>query len=259
MLPLLEFEQKAKIFIESVLSRLNATGLSETSLRGLWGEVQEEYSDLDSTRYRRCEAELGFDPDECPESVITDALNLNRQMGDATFSEVAPAYSQELSEAKPLSAKISDITEEPGLDGKPEVSVYDFSGSPSKAPWQKAKELASYLRNKIEIGENPVNDDTLYELLGLQKSEYESWTPANRQPVSIAVPLETERFKFYPRKKHPLPNDLSWRGFSVITYSIAIKGTHGWQAHPENFPTKVSTGFCGRISLSSEKLAILLG
>ncbi|MGL4502045.1 MAG: ImmA/IrrE family metallo-endopeptidase, partial [Planktothrix sp.] len=108
------------------------------------------------------------------------------------------------SEGKPLSAKIADITEEPGLDGKPEVSVYDFLGSPSKAPWQKAKELAYYLRNKIDIGEHPVNDDTLYELLGLQKSEYEAWIPANRQPVSIAVPLETERFKFYPRKKHPI-------------------------------------------------------
>jgi hypothetical protein len=204
LLPLLEFEQKAKIFIESILSRLNATGLSETSLSGLWREVQEEFSDPESTRYRRCEAELGFDPDECPESVINDALHLNRQMGDSTFSEVAPAYSQELSEAKPLSAKISDITEEPGLDGKPEVSVYDFSGSPSKAPWQKAKEVASYLRKQINIGENPVNDAILYELLGLQKSEYEAWTPANRQPVSIAVPLETERFKFYPRKKHPI-------------------------------------------------------
>jgi hypothetical protein len=204
LLPLLEFEQKAKIFIESVLSRLNATGLSETSLSGLWREVQEEFSDPESTQYRRCEAELGFDPDECPESVINDALHLNRQMGDSTFSEVAPAYSQELSEAKPLSAKIADITEEPGLDGKPEVSVDDFSGSPSKAPWQKAKELASYLRKQIDMGENPVNDEILYELLGLQKSEYESWTPANRQPVSIAVPLETARFKFYPRKKHPI-------------------------------------------------------
>lgn len=201
--PLLEFEQKAKIFIQSVISRLNATGLSDTPLSGLWKEVQEEFSDSESTRYRRCEAELGFDPDDCPESLINDALHLTRQMGDFTFSEVAPAYSQNISEAKPLSAKIAEITQEQGVDGKPEVSVDDFSDLQSKAPWQKAKELASYLRNQIDIGDNPVNDDTLYDLLGLQKSEYESWTPANRQPVSIAVPLKKDGFKFHPRKTYP--------------------------------------------------------
>ncbi|WP_254566634.1 ImmA/IrrE family metallo-endopeptidase [Oscillatoria sp. HE19RPO] len=150
-------------------------------------------------------------------------------MGDSTFSEVAPAYSQELSEAKPLSAKIADIMEEPGLDGKPEVAGYDFSSSPSKAPWQKAKEVGSYLRKQINIGENPVNDAILYDLLGLQKSEYEAWTPANRQPVSIAVPLETERFKFYPRKKHPIAKRFELARF-VGDYLLYSNHGNSWLA-----------------------------
>lgn len=205
LINLLEFEQTAKAFVESVLCRLAATGISNTSLSGLWTEVQEELSDPASAQYRRYEAKLGFDPDEPPESLIEDVLALARQMGDSTLSEVAPAYSKAISEAKPLSTTIAELREVSGLEGKPEI-VVDHS-NPHEfviAPWQKANKLASDLRNQIDIGESPVDDDQLYDLLGLSKSEYEAWTPPTRQHVSIAVPSEDNGFKFYLRKRHPI-------------------------------------------------------
>lgn len=202
---LLEFEQTAKTFIESVICRLDATGVIDTSLAGLWTEVQEEFADPDSVQYRRYEAKLGFDPDECPESLIEDALELAKQMGDKTLAEVAPAYSKAISEVTPLSTKITELMAVSGLEGKPDVTVaFPNSQEFAIAPWQKANKLASDLREKIDIGENPVEDEKLYDLLGLHKSDYEAWAPLNRQHISIAVPIENNGFKFHLRKKHPI-------------------------------------------------------
>ncbi|MFM7423400.1 MAG: ImmA/IrrE family metallo-endopeptidase [Elainella sp.] len=201
---LVEFEQTAKSFIESVIYRLDATGVANTPLANLWREVQEELADSYSSQYRRCEAELGFDPDECLESLVIDALNLASQIGVETFSEVAPACSAGISEAKPLSTTITELTQESGLDGKPEVSIdYSVSQSFSRAPWQKANEVATHLRDKLDIGEEPVTDQYLYDLLGLQRSEYEALTPPSQRHIAIAVPLENSGFRFYTRKRHP--------------------------------------------------------
>lgn len=200
-----EFEQTVKAFIESVLSRLDATGVTGTPLANLWQEVQEELAEPYASQYRRREAELGFDPDECPEDLVKDALKLAEQIGDKTFSEVAPAYSKDILEARPLSAKINELIQESGFDGKPEVPI-DHSASQEflKAPWQKANEVASRLRDVIDIEEKPITDDQLYNLLGLQKSEYEAFDPPHQRRISIAVPSGQARFKFHTRKRHPI-------------------------------------------------------
>lgn len=200
---LLEFEQTAKGFIESVLSRLDATGITNTPLAGLWQEVQEELADSDASQYRRCEAELGFDPDECPENLVEDALKLVERMGDKTFSEVAPAYSKDLLEARLLSAEINELIQGSGFDGKPEVSVnHSVSQEFSKAPWQRANEVASLLRDEIDLREDSVTDDQIYDLLGLHKSEYEALPSPPRRNISIAVPLEKGGFRFHARKRN---------------------------------------------------------
>jgi len=202
---LLEFEQTAKAFIESVLSRLDATGITNTPLASLWQEVQEEIADPYASQYRRREAELGFDPDECSEDLVKDALNLAEQMGNRTFSEVAPAYTEDILEAGSLSAKIDELIQEPGFDGKPEVSVSHSTPQEfSKPPWQKANEVASLLRDVIDIEEEPVTDDQLYDLLGLKKAEYEAFDPPHQRRISIAVPSGQTGFKFHTRKRHPV-------------------------------------------------------
>lgn len=201
---LLEFEQKAKDFIESVLSRLRATGMATTSLASLWQEVQEELAEPDARQYRRLEAELGFDPDECPETLVQDAINLTDRMGKAAFSEVAPVYSKDISSERLLSTQITELVQASGLLGKPTLSFENLAAEASvKTPWQKANDVALRLRHELDGQEKPVTDEQLYDLLGLQKTEYENFQPPHRQSVSIAVPSDKTGFRFYPRKKHP--------------------------------------------------------
>ena len=220
-----EFDQMAAAFIESVISRLNQTGVHGTSLAHLWEEVQEERSDPYSTKYRRREAELGFDPDECPEEIVEEALTLAQQMGDETLSELAPTCGKESSETKPFST-IKELIESSGLKGKP----VDFSDLPinqeaMKAPWQQAKEVASFVLKKIDNEEKPLTSKILCDLLGLQTSEYDAWQPPERQSISVAIPSEKDGFYYHPRtKRHPLAKRFE---FARLIGDYLLYGKHG--------------------------------
>jgi hypothetical protein len=199
----LEFDSIAAAFIESVISRLNETGVYGTSLAHLWEEVQEERSDPYSTMYRRREAELGFDADECPDEIVKDALDLAKRVGNETLSELAPTCGKESLETKPFSA-IKELIESTGLKGKPvNWSNLPVNQDPVKAPWQRAKEVASFVRKEIGNEENPITNKSLCDLLGLQELEYDAWQPPKRQPISVAVPLKEDGFSYHPRKKYP--------------------------------------------------------
>ncbi|MBD2175555.1 hypothetical protein H6F42_01315 [Pseudanabaena sp. FACHB-1998] len=199
----LEFDHIAETFIDSVISRLNATSVYDTSLSNLWEEVKEERSDINATNYRRCEAELGFDPDECPEAIVQSALNLGKRMGMKTLSELAPTCGKD-SKEEPLSAITDLISDSSGLRGKPNILLdHSFDQEIPNAPWQRANDLAIRTREAIDIGEEPMSNGKLCELLGLQESEYEHWNPPNRQHISVAVPLDNGELHFHPRKPHP--------------------------------------------------------
>ncbi len=200
----LEFNRTAEVFIESVISRLNETGVYGTSLVHLWEEVKEERYDPYSTMYRRREAELGFDPDECPEEIIEEALSLAQEMGEKTLSELAPTCGKESSETKPFST-IKELIESSRLKGKPaNLSDLPVNQEAMKAPWQQAKEVASFVRKEIGNEEALLTNKVLCDLLGLQESQYDTWQPPERQSISVAVPLETDGFYYYPRKRHPV-------------------------------------------------------
>lgn len=198
-----EFEKIAAAFIESVISRLNETGVNGTSLANLWEEVQEERSDPYSTMYRRCEAKLGFDPDECPDEIVKEALDLAKNMGNETLYELAPTCGKESSETKPFTA-IKELIKSTGLKGKPlNWSNLPVSQEVMKTPWQQGEEVASFVRKEIGKEEQPLTNNILCDLLGLQESEYDGWQPPKRQPISVAVPLKEEGFSYHPRKRYP--------------------------------------------------------
>jgi hypothetical protein len=200
----LEFDQIAETFIESVISRLKETSVYDTSLSNLWEEVKEERSNIHATNYRRCEAELGFDPDECPEFIMKDALDLADRMGSKTLSELAPTCGKDSMNAAPLSLISDLINSHSGLRGTPDILLdCSFEQESSKTPWQTAKEAAIRVRQSIDIGEGPITNSTLCNLLGLQESEYEDWNPPKKQHISVAFPSDSNGLYFHPRKRHP--------------------------------------------------------
>lgn len=199
---LTDFQQGVEDFIAAVLSRLDAMDCRNTELWNLWQLIQEERADPQSSTNRRLEAEMGYDPDECPEKLIDKALELERQMGTGALTELAPVYGKPATQA-PLSA-IEEIADSPGLIGMPTVPHSHGAPCTLGAPWQRAVAAAGALRQALDNPHGMMDNGKLYDLLGLKASEVEQWSPAKRYDAAIAVPRSDNRFKFIPRKKHPV-------------------------------------------------------
>lgn len=200
------FEQRVELFIASVLDRLETRDCKNSNLKGLWGEIMKERNDPEAAQYRRREAELGFDPDECHEKIIERALSLSRALGERTFSEIAPVYGREASRGTAPLEKITALMESPGLDAAPDPGIRSFFGNSADLhPWQRGKEMAREIRRQTGVGNAPLSTSQICDLLGIHTKQLDEWVPSGKQKISLATPgKENYRMSFHLRKKHPL-------------------------------------------------------
>jgi hypothetical protein len=210
--PLTDFRNAVDEFIEGVLERLRASGHAQTDLAGLWGLVLEDRSDPEHAKVRKIEAQMGFDPEECPDSVIAQALELEQRMGSAALSELAPVYGKRGTEVG--LTEISEFADSDGLMGRPEIKRGDSGSVPQNAPpWQRAAQAARNVRRSIGETTASIENQTLYGLLGLSANDVEEWTPASRNKVGMGIPNKGKTIKFLPRKRHPIAKRFEFARF----------------------------------------------
>ena len=193
---LTEFQNGIKKFINTVLNRLDAVQCPNSDLWNLWNLIQEDSINPENVKYRRIEAEMGFEPDECPEENILKAIHLEKQTGITTLSELTPVYGK----IQNPFFEIDNFIENKGLIGTP--SIYCNITNSQEVPWKRAIIAAEKLREKNNLNKKIENTD-LYELLGIRSSEIEQWIPYNNQKITIAIPSGNQ-YKFILRKKHPI-------------------------------------------------------
>jgi hypothetical protein len=144
---------------------------------------------------------MGYDPDECPKQLMDQALELDRQMGTAALSELAPVYGK--SQAR--LTVIKEIAESRGLVGRPSAPRRPHGAPvPQGVHWQRGVAAARELRQTLGKRHDMIATAYLCELLGLNEHEVEQWSPVKRNNAAIAVPEDGDQFKFIPRKKHPI-------------------------------------------------------
>nr|WP_297385000.1 hypothetical protein [uncultured Roseateles sp.] len=73
-IPLSRFQRSIRDFIQATLTQLDAKALRHSDLAALWGIVLEDLADANAVRRRKLEAQLGFDPEECPPKALEEAL-----------------------------------------------------------------------------------------------------------------------------------------------------------------------------------------
>lgn len=202
MVTLAGFQQSVECFIHSVLARLDAKGLAGSNLAHLWALVQEDLADPEAVRRRKLEAELGFDPEECPEQALNAALLWESQVGDSALSELAPAIAA--SGATPDLSLIGQLASVGGIIGIPDISPDSLDRLDHGAPWERAIHDARALRNKMGNVSGPVPDRSLYDLLGMSSEAAANWSaPVGRSPVAVAIPMNDHQLKFVPRRHSP--------------------------------------------------------
>ncbi|BCO27843.1 hypothetical protein MIZ03_2734 [Rhodoferax lithotrophicus] len=202
LITLAGFQQSVERFMHSVLARLDAKQLAGSSLAHLWAIVQEDLADPEAVRRRKLEAELGFDPEECPEQALNAALQWESQVGDVALSELAPAISA--SGATPDLAVIGRLASADGILGTPEISPDSIDHLDHGAPWERAIHDARALRHNMGNVSAPVSDRSLHDLLGMSSEAVANWSaPAGRSPVAVAMPMNDHQLKFVPRRHSP--------------------------------------------------------
>ena len=198
-----EFRKTLIELISTVENRLYAVGLQSTDLSAFFDIVKEEEENEDSRIYRKLEALMGFDPDECSPGTMNYAVKLYGKYGEGVLLELAPVYGKG-GQTKPLEP-IEDFINAPGVFGKPGIPTRTKEHESHPAtPWQVAVDDARELRSEIGNELNPIDNQMLFELLGIASSAKDKWTPVGRSSVSVGIPVNNQNIKFVPRKKHPI-------------------------------------------------------
>jgi hypothetical protein len=172
--PAASFEGVVGRCIEGVLARLEAFGITNSELAGVWAEVRAENDDPAAACLRRIEALAGYDPDEAPEAFVRDLLDTEAEVGLPAIQELAAAsQSRALKDLRMLqeSLRSQGVT----------FRIADFErlisevqlGNPTSQPWQRAYAAAQKVRQIWNLDEKPISNSRLAELFGVQRNVLE--------------------------------------------------------------------------------------
>ncbi len=197
------FQHQIGGFVESVLNRLNALGHIQTDLAALWSFVKEDSSNPAIRRIRILEAQMGFDPEECPEEVISEALRIEGSAGPDAMSELAPVFGRRAGGTG--LGEIDRLASQKGMQGRPQVSADDITGMPfAGPPWQRGVDAARQLRMLLGNPAEPIDNTNLLALLGITENQFNNWDAPAKSIVAIAKPARGDAFDYIPRKRHPI-------------------------------------------------------
>lgn len=199
-LPLRQFQSGVDTFIENVVARLKACGCQDTDLERLWASVKEERNDAEMTAFRKVEATMGWDPDECPEQMMAEALELRNRMGAGSFLELAPIYGK--AAGRSISS-IDVLMKLPSLSGSPQVpALREDTIRPGQPPWKQAVTCAQELRKSVNNDQPKINTTLLCELLGLNPGEFMNFSPEKSGEAAVAIPGSSSEYAFAFRRRN---------------------------------------------------------
>ena len=184
------FEAGIDEFVQRVLARLSSVDVNKTDMGLLWQQLLTERGDQQIGARRRLEALLGFDPDEAPNNLIASLQETSNEAGYDAVDEIAAAAKARASETL---RDILERTRKSGISIRVESSTnilsrYSGKSSPTGLPWQRAKMAAKLTRDMWGVGQGPISNKTLSELLGVPES-FLGYTPSNG--LTVAAGLRT--------------------------------------------------------------------
>lgn len=100
VIPLAHFEHAIDDFVARVIEQLSRQRVANTDLPTMYQELQAERADPEVAIYRRLEALLGFDPDECPDDRVVALYQDAQGLGLEAVAELAAGAG-----SSPLSAR----------------------------------------------------------------------------------------------------------------------------------------------------------
>ncbi|WP_295476515.1 hypothetical protein [uncultured Pseudomonas sp.] len=218
------FQLCASVFIESVLGRLNATGHYDNELAELWCYVQQGLADPEMRARRILEAQMGFDPEECPEGILDRALLLQRMTGAGAMAELAPFIGQQHMDGQGIPL-IDGLVSQSGIQAHPELPNH-FEVTNGR-PWQRGRQAAKKLRAAMDNMNKPFKDIDLYHLLGVTQKQVDGFSIDQQQSVAVIKSTESGQISLIPRKRHPVAKRVEYARFIASVYEVS-GSQEGW-------------------------------
>ena len=160
-------------FVADILTRLEGAQVRETNLHRLWTDLKMEREDHALARFRRLEAQLGYEPDEADEAAIRRRLDDAAQLGEEALGEIAAdatlgddALSRMMS-----AADLTDLARQNGFEADPRdaVTLSDTTDMPQPGQveaWRLGERLAQRIRVQENLNVSPLPDTVLASFAG---------------------------------------------------------------------------------------------
>ncbi|MBF0107629.1 MAG: hypothetical protein HQL76_00435 [Magnetococcales bacterium] len=206
-MPVAGFTEGIATFIQTVIDRLEDSGIRETPLRMLWREVTGERVDPETAAYRRMEALLGWESDEAPDDVMDDFQGLSLEAGPEAVIEVAAACAGmrpgEL--LKGIRRGTADTSGVPVRLSELFKLRDELSGMPGAAdpPWKRGWDWAQASHRRLGLDSRPVTSGCLTQIMEFTERELNGKeAPMAGAPLGLAIKGEGEqRSRLFFRSK----------------------------------------------------------
>ena len=225
-IPKRDFTRAISSLIEGVLAQLQSVGHRNSDLAELWSFISKDLKNPGELRKRRLEAELGFDPENCPKDLLTKAVDLDEMIGENSFSELSGAYAENIENRLET---MQELVQSEGLKGMPNQILHELSiTSTGREPWQVAVSAARELRAKLGQTHGVLKLRILLDLLGLTEARLKNWQPKARQKASIAGSVDEKKLNIISRKTHPIAQRFELARFVGDYARVKMDNAHCW-------------------------------
>lgn len=199
-----DFENATDGFISAVMERVASLRVDGVELRELWSCLLEERADPGLSRWRKLEAQLGFDPGEAAEELILDLEKMAGSVGEEAMEEVAcesgaqaPEHLEQLwrdlrKEATPIELPTNRM----GFVGRGRQGQ-------ELLPWEWGELLAARARDEWALGSGPLCNDTFSNLLGVSRDFLTTGDNTPEGPMTAGFRDEQGRVSAVLDKRHP--------------------------------------------------------
>lgn len=204
-------------WMDLVLARLDARGLTSSGLHLLWQAVREERASPELTRARRWEALLHQDAETLDPSDTASIQDAAAWMGSAALEEVlaaerVPTLASTFDRMKVLSAdsELTDVS----IDGFARFrAAWDAAADKRSgmAPWERGAWLAKVVRKELGAGLDPLPDDWLRNVLGLSsQAQRPSGTAKARWTAAFRKDATPGHLRAVFTKRHVTSQRFEW-------------------------------------------------
>jgi hypothetical protein len=149
------------------------------ALRALVDQLRKERLDSEVAAWRKLEAQLGFDPDQAPASLMKRLAALEEAVGERALEEAAVSapglQAGRVLEDAIAAAKLSNAEVDFSLARAVDPSIFDAS-----IPWRIGEEAARWARHAVGVTEGPVGGGALSMLSGRSWTDLEAAEPTAR-------------------------------------------------------------------------------